>query len=311
MQPAQRSRLAALLPGTVRERAPLAPYTSFQIGGPAELLLTVETASELAAAMTILRAEAVPWFYLGHGSNILVSDDGFDGVVIRARGELADITLEGGAVQAGPAARLLDLTLFAAAHGLGGMEALSGIPGSVGGGLFMNAGAYGGEIADTVRDVDVLTAEGRVERLPKTAIGFGYRSAPALQDALILSSRYALPPAEKAAIYSEMRRVWKLRRAKQPLDFPSAGSIFKRPPNDFAGRLIEAVDGKGARIGGAMVPLKHAGIFINAGGATAADVTALIRDIRRRVFERFGILLETEVRPVGFAQDPFRIALPR
>ncbi len=309
MDRAARERLARLLPGVVHEHAPLAPYTSFQIGGPAEILSEVRSAIELAELMRIVRAEGTPWFYLGHGSNILISDNGFDGVVIRAGGDLARIGNDGDVIHAGPAARLLDLTLFAATLSYSGMEALSGIPGSVGGALFMNAGAYGGEIADTVIDVDVLTAEGRIERLEKSGIGFSYRSATALQQTLILESRYRLRPAAKPEIYKEMRRVWKLRREKQPLDFPSAGSIFKRPPDDFAGRLIEAVDGKGTRIGGAMVPLKHAGIFINAGGATAADVTALVREIRRRVFDKFGILLETEVRPVGFAQDPFAITL--
>lgn len=307
MDPAARNRLARTLPGTVREHASLAPFTTFQIGGPAELLVDVRTADELTELMRVLRAEGVRWFYLGHGSNILISDAGFDGVVIRATGDLARIGSDGGVIHAGPAARLLDLTLFAADLSLSGMEALSGIPGSVGGGLFMNAGAYGGEIADTVVDVDVLTADNATHTLAKGAVGFGYRSAPALQQALILESRYRLRPAEKKDIYKEMRRVWKLRREKQPLDFPSAGSIFKRPPNDFAGRLIEAVGGKGMRIGGAMVPLKHAGIFINAGNATAADVTALMREIRRRVYNQFGILLETKVRPVGFSEDPFAI----
>jgi UDP-N-acetylmuramate dehydrogenase len=187
------------------------------------------------------------------------------------------------------------------------MEQLSGIPGSVGGGLYMNAGAYGGEISDHLVEVDVLTEANEIATLSKAEINFGYRSAPLLQDKVVLASRYQLAPGAPDEIYHEMRRVWKLRRDKQPLDFPSAGSIFKRPAGDYAGRLIEAVDGKGARIGGAMVSPKHAGIFINYEHATAADVAALIREIRRRVYSQFGVMLETEVKPIGFAHDPFEI----
>jgi UDP-N-acetylmuramate dehydrogenase len=189
------------------------------------------------------------------------------------------------------------------------MEPLSGIPGTVGGGLYMNAGAYGGEISDTLIETDVITPEGEQRTVKKEEVGFGYRSAPRLQPMIILRSRYQLSQGEKQNIFGEMRRVWRLRRDKQPLDFPSAGSIFKRPPGYFAGKLIEDVDGKGLRIGGAMVSPKHAGIIINAGGATAADVSALIREIRRRVYEKFHVLLENEIKPVGFQEDPFAIEI--
>jgi UDP-N-acetylmuramate dehydrogenase len=303
-----RERLVRRVGCTLRQNIPLAPYTSFQIGGPAALLAEPASVAELSSLIRLLRAEAAPLFYLGLGTNILISDAGIDAVVIRATGELCHLWLEGEFVCAGPGARLLNLTTFAAVRGLSGMEKLSGIPGSVGGGLFMNAGAYGGEICETFVDADVLTATTEIQRIEQANVGFAYRSAPAFKSTIILNSRYRLRPGDKRAIFAEMRRVWKLRRAKQPLEFPSAGSIFKRPPGDFAGRLIEAVEGKGFTIGGAMVPEKHAGIFINRGGATAADVTALVREIRRRVFEQFGIMLETEVIPVGFEKDPFQIA---
>ncbi|RQV96614.1 UDP-N-acetylmuramate dehydrogenase, partial [bacterium] len=199
------------------------------------------------------------------------------------------------------------LTTFAAFHELSGLEPLSGIPGSVGGGLWMNAGAYGGEISNALIDVDVITPNDEMITLQAAEIGFGYRSAPVLQDKVILHSRFKLTRGNKDSIYSEMRRVWRLRREKQPLEYPSAGSIFKRPAGDYAGRLIEAVNGKGVRIGGAMVPHKHAGIFINYDHATAEDVVQLIREIRQRVYDKFGILLENEVKPVGFKNDPFEI----
>ncbi|HEY3294591.1 MAG TPA: UDP-N-acetylmuramate dehydrogenase [bacterium] len=307
MIPARCERLLRQISCPAKALEPLAPLTTFHIGGPAQILAEVRSTDDVVELMKLLTQEQVPFFYLGLGSNLLVSDAGFDGVVIRATGELCRIELSHGHIRAGSGARLLDVTIFAAAQGLSGMETLCGIPGSVGGGLYMNAGAYGGEIADTFVAADALTADGRIVTLTKDEIGFGYRSAPALQNVLILESRYALAKGEPGKIYSEMRRVWKLRREKQPLDFPSAGSMFKRPPGDYAGRLIEAVGGKGLQIGGARVSPKHAGIFVNAGNATAADVTALVREIRRRVYEKFGIMLQTEVKPVGFEADPFTI----
>jgi UDP-N-acetylmuramate dehydrogenase len=300
-----RERLLRRISCQVKLNEPLAPRTTFRIGGPAALFAEPSTRSELLDLMRILREEQAPHFYLGLGSNLLISDSGFSGVVIHARGELAGISLKQNVVTAGPGAKLLHLTTFLAVRNLSGMEPLSGIPGTVGGGLYMNAGAYGGEISDTFLDVDVITEEGRVETVSKPEVGFGYRSAPLLQRMIILDSRYQLKPGARSAIFDEMRRVWRLRRDKQPLDFPSAGSIFKRPPGYFAGKLIEDVGGKGLRVGNAMVSPKHAGIFINAGGATAAEVAELIREIRRRVYEQFHVLLENEVKPVGFEEDPF------
>lgn len=293
----------------VRLGVPLSTLTTFRIGGPAAILAEPRTRSELIETIRLLRTDKLNWFYLGHGSNLLVSDDGFDGVVVHPTGDLVQIEVSGVTITAGPAARLLDLTAVAASVGLSGMETLCGIPGSVGGGLFMNAGAYGGEIRDTLLDVSVLTHDDTIVTLSPADIHFGYRSAPELQDKIVLQSRYHLQTGEKSRIYSEMRRVWKLRRAKQPLEFPSAGSIFKRPPGDYAGRLIEAIGGKGMQVGGALVSPKHAGIFVNAHGATASDVASLVRTIRARVHQQFGILLEPEVKTIGFQEDPFSIPL--
>jgi UDP-N-acetylmuramate dehydrogenase len=291
----------------ITPNVPLAPLTTFRIGGPAALLAEPASADQLIDLMKQIHAESVDFFYLGRGSNILIADDGFDGVVIRSTGEMESIENHNNILTAGPAAKLLLLTTFAAHRGLSGMEPLSGIPGSVGGGLWMNAGAYGGEICDTLIDLQVLTHEFEIITLQAGEIGFSYRSAPMLKDKIVLQSRYRLTPGSTDTIFTEMRRIWKQRREKQPLDYPSAGSIFKRPPGDFAGRLIEAVNGKGVRVGGAMVPEKHAGIFINYKHATAADVAGLIREIRRRVYHQFGIMLENEVRPIGFKNDPFEI----
>ncbi len=309
MNVALRQRLLRHITCRVTEQEPLAPHTTFRIGGPAEIFAQPARAAEVVELMSVLREEGAPYFYLGLGSNLLISDEGFDGVVIRAGGELETIEQRGDLVVAGPSAKLLRLTTFVGVRELSGMEPLSGIPGSVGGGLYMNAGAYGGEISDTFVDVDVITSEGRAECVRKEEVGFGYRSAPLLQPMIILNSRYRLKPGDRGSIFSEMRRVWRLRREKQPLDFPSAGSIFKRPPGYFAGKLIEDVQGKGLRIGGAQVSPKHAGIFVNVGGATARDVAALVREIRQRVYDQFHVLLENEVKPVGFREDPFAIEI--
>jgi UDP-N-acetylmuramate dehydrogenase len=309
MRAAVRDSLVKSLGCPVRTSVPLASLTTLRVGGPAQILAEPRTVDELQKAIRVARSAQVPLFYLGLGSNIVVSDAGYDGIVIRAQEDLRRIQMTDHVISSGPAARLLDLTIFAAGQGLSGIESLSGIPGTVGGGLAMNAGAYGGEISDTLVEADVLFENGTIVTLKREQIGFGYRKAPALQNVVILQSRYALKPGNKQEIYHEMRRVWKLRRDKQPLNFPSAGSVFKRPPNEYAGRLIEAVNGKGTRVGGAMVSEKHAGIFVNTGGATAEDFAALVREIRRRVYERFGIMLEPEVRTVGFSEDPFAVAL--
>jgi UDP-N-acetylmuramate dehydrogenase len=310
MNSAQRELLLRHLHCPCRVDEPLASLTTFRIGGPAAILAEPRSRDELIQAYRILRAEQASFFHLGHGSNLLVSDEGIDGVVVRTQGDLENLSMiNDSTIMAGPGGRLLDLTAFAAHHGLSGMEQLSGIPGSVGGGVFMNAGAYGGEIADTLISVDTLLPSGDVQTLNHDEIGFGYRQASALQKVIILESRFRLKPGDRRSIFAEMRRVWKLRRTKQPLEWPSAGSIFKRPAGDYAGRLIEAVNGKGFRIGGAMVSEKHAGIFVNVGGATAADVAALVREIRRRVYDKFHILLEPEVKTVGFKEDPFDLSL--
>jgi UDP-N-acetylmuramate dehydrogenase len=294
--------------GFVREWEPLAPWTTWRIGGPARLFAQPHRLQQLTSLFDIVRAERLPWFFLGLGSNVLVSDEGFPGVVLHPEGELSAIDFEADEIVAGPMARLLDLTVFAAQHSLSGMETLCGIPGSVGGALYMNAGAFGAQVSDRLQRVELLSPGGDIQILEAKDIGFGYRTAPRLQEGIILRSWYALEKESPNRVWAAMRKAWKDRREKQPLDLPSAGSVFKRPPGDFAGRLIEAVGAKGNRIGGAMVSEKHANFFINVGHATAAEMAALIRNVRAMVLDRFGVLLELEVKPVGFAQDPFAIA---
>ncbi|MCB1058665.1 MAG: UDP-N-acetylmuramate dehydrogenase [Calditrichaeota bacterium] len=300
-------RLKSVATCSVREDVLLAPLTTFRVGGKADILAEPKNEIELLELVNHLNEIGIPYFYLGLGSNLLVSDAGIRGVVIRSRGDLASMSIDDTIVTAGPAARLLLLTTFAARHSLSGLEQLSGIPGTVGGGLFMNAGAYGGEISDTLIDVRVMTPSLEIKTFSKNDISFGYRSAPELRDVIVLASRYQLKRAEQSDIFSEMRRVWRLRREKQPIEFPSAGSIFKRPPGDFAGRLIEAAGCKGLRIGGATVPTTHAGIFINDRAGTATEIAELIRTVRTRVRDQFSVILENEILPVGFDADPFEL----
>ncbi|MBM3325223.1 MAG: UDP-N-acetylmuramate dehydrogenase, partial [Calditrichaeota bacterium] len=245
----------------VRENEPLAPWTTWRIGGPARLFAEPRKLPELLSLFHILRNEEIPWLILGLGSNVLISDEGYGGVVIHPKGEFAALRIEGEHIVAGPAARLFDLTIFAARHSFSGMEALCGIPGSVGGGLCMNAGAFGGQISDGLKDVELLEPEGDLRILNREEVGFGYRAAPQLQKGIILQSRFSLEKREPRDIRTAMRQVWKKRRASQPLNMPSAGSVFKRPEGDFAGRLIEAAGAKGLCIGGAMVSTKHANFF--------------------------------------------------
>ncbi len=294
-------------PCLMRENVLLAPLSTFRVGGPARLLAEPRSEAELVELMHIISKTGLEHFYLGLGSNLLVSDSGFSGVVIRSSGVLSRVHRDGEYLVSGPATRLQLLANFAARNELSGMEQLSGIPGSVGGGLWMNAGAYGREISDVFEDATVLTPDLSLERISKTEISFSYRKAPELNPVIVLNSRYKLAKGDKSSITAEMRRVWTLRREKQPIEYPSAGSIFKRPPGGFAGRLIEEAGCKGLREGGAVVPSKHAGIFINDRGATAKEIASLVRTVRKRVYEMSNILLETEILPVGFDTDPFEI----
>lgn len=292
----------------VRSEEPLGPRTTWRIGGPARLFAQPRRLSELKKLLDILRSEELPWFFLGLGSNVLISDDGFPGVVIQPQSEFKDTRLEGNDIVVGPMARLFDVTVFAAHHSLSGLERLCGIPGSVGGGLYMNAGAYSSNISDKLEHLELLEPDGEIQILKRSEIDFSYRIVPRLQKGIILHSRFSLVQQAPQLIWAEMRETWKMRRSSQPLEFPSAGSVFKRPKEDFAGRLVEAAGAKGLRIGDAIVSKKHANFFINIGHATATDMVALIRRVRTLVLEKFGVQLELEVKPIGFPQNPFAIA---
>jgi UDP-N-acetylmuramate dehydrogenase len=299
-----RDRLCSALRGELLRDAPLAPRTSIRIGGPADLLFRPADLDDLVACLQGARDLGVPLTILGGGANTLVADRGVRGVVVKLPPELA-------AEATAPPRLLLAAGLptgravqRAHAAGLVGAEFLRGIPGTLGGALAMNAGTATGEMKDIVEHVEVATADG-LRDLPARDLGFGYRTCRLPPGAVVTRIGLLLTPGDVAAAAREMDTAWERRSATQPLDQPSFGSTFRNPPGDHAGRLLEAAGLKGLRIGGAVVSERHANFVLNVGGATAADVLAVVGTMRDRVREKFGVTLETEVRLVGeFAEDP-------
>jgi UDP-N-acetylmuramate dehydrogenase len=281
----------------VRTDVPLAPYTTFHIGGPASLLIEPTDERELIAAVRAVQESGVFSLMLGRGSNVLLPDEGIMGAVIRTASVKA-LCVQGTSIIASCGDTLHDIACAAQEAGLTGVAFAYGIPGTLGGALFMNAGAYGGQMADIVSTVRVYdTEQDRFMTLDSEQMDFSYRHS-ALQahpEWLVLGATLCLTHGDSATIKSQMREYMQRRRDKQPLEFPSAGSTFKRPEGAFAGQLIEQSGLKGCRIGGAMVSTKHAGFIVNAGGATARDVLALIEHVRSVVQRDHGIELESEV----------------
>ncbi len=297
---ADRTRLREIFGERVAFDALLAPYTSWRIGGPADALANVETTDELSELLRLVFKRHLPWFPLGSGSNLLVGDGGIRGIVLRLGGEFAKIEIRDETrdvvVSAGASASLALLTAQAASHGAIGIGSLAGIPGSVGGALRMNAGTDR-EIGDFVRDVWVQTPA-KPDPHPVSPQYF-YRHTTLARDAIVARVTLAFERGEPAAVREEMQRRLVRRKNTQPLQFPNAGSCFRNPEGDKAGRLIEAVGAKGWREGGAEVSPLHANFIVNRDNARAADVATLLARIRRAVAERFGVELELEVHFVG------------
>ena len=284
----------------IKENEPLCLHTTFRVGGPARLFLIPETEEEVAAAVRCSLDRGLPYTVIGRGSNVLAADRGFDGAVIWLGDALADMQADGEMIRAQAGATLAALAGLALRQGLTGLEFAAGIPGSFGGALLMDAGAYGGEMKDVTTDVRLLMPDGTVRQAETAWMDFSYRHSRAMEeDCIILGGTLRLTPGDPAEILAKMQDLAARRRDKQPLEYPSAGSYFKRPAGHFAGALIEQAGLKGFRVGGAQVSEKHAGFVINAGGATAADVLTLEREVIRRVQDRFGVTLEPEVRKLG------------
>ena len=278
---------------------PMSRHTSFRIGGAADALFLPATAEELTRAIAAAEDTGAPWRVLGNGTNVLVRDGGLRGLTIALGEPMSDVRIEGRRIVAQAGALLSRVGREAQRAGLHGMEALSGIPGSVGGAAAMNAGAYGGEMKDVLTRVLALD-NGQPVWIDADALALSYRDSLILRRGLIvLAAEFELQSGDPEAIQAEMADYAARRRAKQPLNMPSAGSTFKRPAGHFAGALIEGAGLKGYRVGGAQVSDLHAGFVVNAGGATARDVLALMDDVRRIVFEQTGVTLEPEVRVIG------------
>lgn len=292
-------RLQATLPAfSLREEEPLAKHTSFRIGGPAELMVFPQRKEELAQILRLCAELGVKPRILGSGTNVLAPDAGVRGLVIVTKETFMGLTRKDEThISAMAGMSLAQTASFAARNGLTGLEFAHGIPGSVGGGIYMNAGAYGGELKDVAVTTEFMRPDGTTEFFHGPAQAFGYRtSAFQAMPGVIVETTFALTPGDPAAIRERMRELAEKRRSSQPLDKPSAGSTFKRPVGGYAAALIEQAGLKGLSVGGAAVSEKHAGFVVNLGGATAADVLALVQLVQQRVYEYSGIRLEPEVR---------------
>lgn len=277
------------------ENEPLCVHTTFRIGGPAAWFLCPKSGEEAGEILKICKGNAIKPFFMGNGSNILAADAGYGGVIL-STGKLSGMTREGNDIIAQSGVSLARLANFAAENALAGLEFAQGIPGSVGGGARMNAGAYGGELAQIVRWVEALDEQGVVRRISNPDCGFSYRHSLFCEEPLLVTAVcFALTPGSAEEIRAKMADFAQRRREKQPLEYPSAGSTFKRPEGHFAAALIDRCGLKGLRIGGAQVSGKHAGFVVNVGNATAADVLAVMERVKAEVQAQTGVTLEPEV----------------
>lgn len=275
-------------------------HTTFRVGGPARLMLLIDTPDQLIKTVRYLRLVEQDFFLLGNGSNLLVSDKGYDGIVIRLSGEFANISVNGTKITCGAAAQLSMVARTAADNSLTGMEFAAGIPGSVGGAMMMNAGAFGGDMSMITESVEVLSDTGEIMTLDNETMEFGYRTSVIRGSSYIVTGvTFSLTPGNRDEIIAVMNDIAEKRRSKQPLEYPSAGSTFKRPEGYYAGKLIMDAGLRGFSIGGARVSDKHCGFVINQGYASAADIYDVICQVQERVKDRFDVDLEREVILLG------------
>lgn len=295
-----RDKIAKALNGIdIRFDEPLKGYTYTKVGGPVDYLAFPRNRFEIVRIVEFANQENIPWMVLGNSSNIIVRDGGIRGFVIRMDC-LNSVTVSGYTIEAEAGANLIETTCVALHHSLTGFEFACGIPGSVGGAVFMNAGAYGGEVAHILVSAQVLSPSGHVTTMDARELRFGYRSSILQENgAIVLSAKFALKPGNHTVVEQEMKRLTHLRELKQPLEYPSCGSVFKRPVGHFAGQLIMEADLKGYRIGGVEVSQKHAGFMVNVADGTAGDYEELIAHVIEKVEENSGIRLEREVRILG------------
>lgn len=287
--------------GQVITQEPMKKHTTFRVGGNADYYVNPKDNEQLLETVELCRQEGMPCYILGNGSNILVSDAGYRGVILELHRNLNHVQVRENRIYAQAGALLSRAAYLAAQAGLTGMEFASGIPGTVGGALVMNAGAYGGEMKDVVKEALVLTGEGELLTLTGEELELGYRtSIISRKGYIVLEAELELKPGDRAAIEARMEELKAARTTKQPLEYPSAGSTFKRPEGHFAGKLIMDAGLRGCKRGGAQVSEKHCGFVINTGDATAQDVLDLVSHVQNEVERQFGVKLEMEVKTLGF-----------
>ena len=279
---------------------PMKRHTTFRIGGPAEIFVMPENFEEVRRILAICKEEDLPYFILGNGSNLLVSDKGYQGVVVQLDRNLGEVRVEGTEIHASAGALLSTIAVAARRASLTGFEFAGGIPGTLGGAVVMNAGAYGGEMKDVLKKVTVMDQNGKIFEIPAEKLELGYRTS-IIKTAgyIVLDAVISLEKGDIEEIKALTRKLSEQRTSKQPLEYPSAGSTFKRPEGYFAGKLIMDSGLRGYRVGGAQVSEKHCGFVINAGDATAKDVCELMKYVTETVYQKFGVTLEPEVKFLG------------
>lgn len=292
---------AKKLGSDIEYNAPMSKYTSFKAGGKADLLITPDSISSLREIICFCKENGISYFILGNGSNVLVRDSGFDGAVIRLGSAFSEITLKNeNTIIAEAGASLKSICMFALRHSLTGLEFAYGIPGTLGGAVYMNAGAYGGEMKDVLKSASHIDSMGNFGTLTKDELDLSYRHSVYSENGFtVTSAEIVLQKGDYDEIKAKMNELMSKRKEKQPIEFPSAGSTFKRPEGYFAGTLIEECGLKGKAIGGAEVSTKHAGFIINKNKATATDILDLIKFVQDTVFEKHGVQLEPEVKIIG------------
>ncbi len=284
----------------IKKHVNMTKYTSFKAGGEASLMITPKNEEELSNVVKTISEVKCDYFIMGNGTNLLVRDGGFDGVIVRISDYFNNISLEGNTLTVQSGALLATVARTAMVHSMAGLEFASGIPGSVGGAVAMNGGAYGGEIKDIIIEAKVMDSQGNIFTMTKDELDLGYRtSAVQNKNYIVLEAKFMLEAGDKNVIKERMKALTKQRNEKQPVQLPSAGSFFKRPEGHFAGKLIEDASLKGLTLGGAQVSDMHAGFIVNIGNATATDIINLMALVQTTVMDQSGILLEPEVKIIG------------
>ena len=283
----------------VLKNEPMCNHTTFKVGGNASLFVIPSCEDDVVSCINIVKELGIDFFVLGNGSNILVSDKGYNGVVIYMGKNMSDIFVDGKMIVAGSGALLSKVASVALSNSLSGFEFASGIPGSIGGAVYMNAGAYGGSMSDVVVKTRYVDNDGNIKEISGNNHEFSYRHSVFVNGGIILSTQIKLNDGNKEEIMEEMTRLNKQRKEKQPLEYPSAGSTFKRPEGYFAGKLIEESNLSGFSVGGAQVSSKHCGFVINKDNATCEDILTLISHIQKVVFEKYGVKLSPEIKLLG------------